>query len=118
MVSLSAVEALSAELWPSLVTIVVSVPDARKGEKLVLLTTDKGIARDQFQRLVKAKGLSELNVPAEILVVDGIPLLGSGKPDYVSATKLVKETLGSRPAKPVALVEEPVVAAGEPKTAA
>ncbi|OYW56273.1 MAG: acyl-[ACP]--phospholipid O-acyltransferase [Hyphomicrobium sp. 32-62-53] len=118
MVSLSAVEALSAELWPSLVTIVVSMPDARKGEKLVLLTTDKGIARDQFQRLVKAKGVSELNIPAEILVVDHIPLLGSGKPDYVSATKLVKETLAQRPAKPVALVEEPVVATGEPKSAA
>lgn len=117
MVSLSAVEALSAELWPSLVTIVVSVPDARKGEKLVLLTTEKTVVRDQFQRHVKARGLSELNVPAEILLVDSIPLLGSGKPDYVSATKLVQEKLAARPAKPVALVEEPA-APGEPKTAA
>ncbi len=118
MVSLSAVEALSAELWPSLVTIVVAIPDARKGERLVLLTTDKTVARDAFQRHVKAKGVSDLNVPAEVLVVDSIPLLGSGKPDYVTATKLVKEKLSSRPAKPVALVEEPIVPAGEPKTAA
>ncbi len=117
MVSLSAVEALAAELWPSLVTIVVSVPDARKGEKLVLLTTDKTVARDAFQRHVKAKGMSELNVPAEILLVDHIPLLGSGKADYVSATKLVKETLATRPARPMALVEEPPPP-GEPKTAA
>jgi acyl-[acyl-carrier-protein]-phospholipid O-acyltransferase/long-chain-fatty-acid--[acyl-carrier-protein] ligase len=109
---------LAAELWPSLVTIVVSVPDARKGEKLVLLTTDKTLTREPFQKQVKAKGLSELNVPAEILVVDSIPLLGSGKPDYVTATKLVKEKLASRPAKPMALVEEPMVTAGEPKSAA
>jgi acyl-[acyl-carrier-protein]-phospholipid O-acyltransferase/long-chain-fatty-acid--[acyl-carrier-protein] ligase len=118
MVSLSAVEALAAELWPNLVTIVVSVPDARKGEKLVLLTTDKTLTREPFQKQVKAKGLSELNVPAEILVVDSIPLLGSGKPDYVAATTLVKEKLASRPAKPMALVEEPMAPAGEPKSAA
>jgi acyl-[acyl-carrier-protein]-phospholipid O-acyltransferase/long-chain-fatty-acid--[acyl-carrier-protein] ligase len=117
MVSLSAVEALAAELWPNLVTIVVSVPDARKGEKLILLTTDKSLTREPFQRLVKAKGMSELNVPGEILTLDHIPLLGSGKPDYVAATKLVKETLAARPQRPVALVEEPQLA-GEPKTAA
>ncbi len=117
MVSLSAVEALAAELWPSLLTIVVSVPDARKGERLVLLTTDPSPTREAFGRHVKAKGLSELNVPAEILFVERIPLLGSGKPDYVAATKLVKDKLAARPAKPVALVEEPALP-GEPKTAA
>jgi acyl-[acyl-carrier-protein]-phospholipid O-acyltransferase/long-chain-fatty-acid--[acyl-carrier-protein] ligase len=117
MVSLSAVEALAAELWPSLVTIVVAVPDARKGERLILLTTDKTLSREPFQKLVKAKGMSELNVPADILVLDHIPLLGSGKPDYVAATKLTKESLAARPAKPVALVEEPPLG-GEPKSAA
>ena len=43
MVSLSAVEALAAELWPHIITVVVSLPDARKGERLVLLTTDANV---------------------------------------------------------------------------
>lgn len=120
MVSLSAVEAMSAELWPSLITVVVSVPDARKGEKLVLLTTDATCTRDAFMRHAKGKGASELQVPAEVLVVDKIPLLGSGKPDYVGALALAKERIAARPAKPEALVSEPVLVASSnsPKSAA
>jgi acyl-[acyl-carrier-protein]-phospholipid O-acyltransferase/long-chain-fatty-acid--[acyl-carrier-protein] ligase len=118
MVSLSAVEALSAEVWPGLITVVVSVPDARKGERLVLLTTDAQCTREAFQRHARAKGASELQVPSEILVVEKIPLLGSGKPDYVSALALAKERIAARPARPEALVPEPLCAEPGPKSAA
>ncbi len=104
MVSLSAVEAMSAELWPSLITLVVSVPDARKGEKLVLMTTDPACTREAFAKYARQKGASDLSVPGEVLVVDRIPLLGSGKPDYVAALAMTKEKLAARPAKPEALV--------------
>ncbi len=117
MVSLSAVEAMAAELWPSLITVVVPVPDARKGERLILMSADATCTREAFLRHAKTKGASELSVPAEILFVDRIPLLGSGKPDYVSALALAKERLASRPAKPAALVEEPAVVS-MPKPAA
>ena len=111
MVSLSAVEALSAELWPSLITVVVSVPDARKGERLVLMTTDANCSRDAFAKFAKTKGVPELMVPAEILVVSAIPLLGSGKPDFVAALALAKAKIAERPAKAEALVgEAPAVA--------
>jgi acyl-[acyl-carrier-protein]-phospholipid O-acyltransferase / long-chain-fatty-acid--[acyl-carrier-protein] ligase len=43
---------------------------------------------------MRAKGATELMVPAEILVVDEIPLLGSGKTDFVSLNRLVREQLG------------------------
>ena len=98
MVSLSAVEALSAELWPQLITVVVSLPDARKGERLALLTTDAGCTRDVFSQFARRKGATELMVPADILVVDKIPLLGSGKPDYVAALDVAKERAASRSA--------------------
>ena len=98
MVSLSAVEALSAELWPQLITVVVSLPDARKGERLALLTTDANCTREQFSQFAKRKGATELMVPADILVVDKIPLLGSGKPDYVAALNVAKERVASRSA--------------------
>ena len=85
MVSLSAVEALAAELWPQLITVVVALPDARKGERLVLLTTDANCTREAFMQFARRKGATELMVPADVLVVSKIPLLGSGKPDYVAA---------------------------------
>ena len=91
MVSLSAVEALAAELWPQLITVVVALPDLRKGERLVLLTTDAKCTREAFSQFAKRKGATELMVPAETLIVEKIPLLGSGKPDYVAALALAKE---------------------------
>ena len=91
MVSLSAVEALAADLSPSVLSVVVSIPDLRKGEKLVLLTTDKEVTRQRFQQLAKAKGAADLMVPAEVMIIDSVPVLGSGKTDYVAATELVKE---------------------------
>jgi acyl-[acyl-carrier-protein]-phospholipid O-acyltransferase/long-chain-fatty-acid--[acyl-carrier-protein] ligase len=94
MVSLSAVEALAAELSPAVLSVVVSIPDLRKGEKLVLVTTDKDITRQRFQQLAKAKGAADLMVPAEVLVVDHVPVLGSGKTDYVATTALIKDKLG------------------------
>lgn len=93
MVSLSAVEALAAELNPAILSVVVSIPDLRKGEKLVLVTTDKEMTRSRFQQFAKTKGAADLMVPAEVMVVGGVPLLGSGKADYLAATELVKEKL-------------------------
>lgn len=105
MVSLSAVEAAAAELWPAAISVVVSVPDQRKGERLVLLTANDKAARADFQAFAKKKGINELSTPAEVMVAP-VPLLGSGKPDYVTATKLVREKLGldksSTPAATVA----------------
>ena len=93
MVSLSAVEAAAAELWPHAMSVVVAVPDQRKGERLVLLTADDKATRADFLKYAKSKGINEWSVPAEVMVAP-VPLLGSGKPDYVTALKLVREKLG------------------------
>ena len=98
MVSLSAVESLASELWPSALSIVVAMPDPRKGERLVLMTQEKSAARDQFSKHARLKGVSELSVPAEIVVLDSLPLLGSGKPDYVAALALANDR--ANPGKP------------------
>jgi acyl-[acyl-carrier-protein]-phospholipid O-acyltransferase / long-chain-fatty-acid--[acyl-carrier-protein] ligase len=97
MVSLSVPEAMAADLWPHLITVVTAEPDARRGERLVLLTTDKTVTREAFIRHAKTKGLAELTVPSEIMVVDKIPLLGSGKPDYMAAAKLVADRRAAHP---------------------
>jgi acyl-[acyl-carrier-protein]-phospholipid O-acyltransferase/long-chain-fatty-acid--[acyl-carrier-protein] ligase len=95
MVSLSAVEAMASALWPQALSVAVSMPDARKGERIVLLTTQKDADRSAMQRQAKATGASELAVPATVQVVDKIPLLGSGKTDYVAATALARELAGA-----------------------
>ncbi len=91
MVSLSVVEAMAAALWPQAMSVAVSIPDQRKGERIVLLTTQKDADRAALQRQARATGASELAVPADIRVVDKVPLLGSGKTDYVAATELARE---------------------------
>jgi acyl-[acyl-carrier-protein]-phospholipid O-acyltransferase/long-chain-fatty-acid--[acyl-carrier-protein] ligase len=96
MISLAAVEALAAELWPDALSAVATLPDERKGERLVLATNKAGATRSSFQAYAKQRGASDLMIPAEVLVVDKVPVLGSGKLDYVGVTRLVRE-LASKP---------------------
>jgi acyl-[acyl-carrier-protein]-phospholipid O-acyltransferase/long-chain-fatty-acid--[acyl-carrier-protein] ligase len=101
MVSLSVVETIAAALWPQAASVAVSIPDQRKGERIVLLTTQKDADRSAVQRQAKAQGAPELAVPAVVMVVDKVPLLGSGKTDYVAA-KALAEDAASVPEKDVA----------------
>lgn len=83
MISLSAVETELSALWPEQMHAVISVPDDKKGEQLVLFTTQKEADRAAVLTAFKAKGLSELSVPKTVRVLDEIPLMGTGKVDYV-----------------------------------
>jgi acyl-[acyl-carrier-protein]-phospholipid O-acyltransferase/long-chain-fatty-acid--[acyl-carrier-protein] ligase len=105
MISFAAVEALAGELWPDALSAVASVPDARKGERLVMVTQKKDATRSAFQAFARAHGATELMVPAEIVVLDKLPLLGSGKVDNMAVTKLVKERFAA------AAVPQPAVVA-------
>jgi acyl-[acyl-carrier-protein]-phospholipid O-acyltransferase / long-chain-fatty-acid--[acyl-carrier-protein] ligase len=94
MVSLTAVEAHAAATWPDHAHAVISAPDARKGEQLILVTEHSGANRQELQERGRADGLSELMVPREIVVVDKLPILGTGKVDYVSLQKSVTDKFG------------------------
>jgi acyl-[acyl-carrier-protein]-phospholipid O-acyltransferase/long-chain-fatty-acid--[acyl-carrier-protein] ligase len=91
MISLAAVEALAAELWPKALSAVASEVDPRKGERIVLVTQQKDATRAHFQTYAKSKGAADLMIPSEIVVVDSIPLLGSGKLDFPAIAKMVRE---------------------------
>ncbi len=96
MVSLSAVEAMAAELWPQALSLVIATPDARKGERLVMVTTQADATRPEFLRHARLKGATELSVPADYMIVERIPLLGTGKADYQATARLVQEQMAQR----------------------
>jgi acyl-[acyl-carrier-protein]-phospholipid O-acyltransferase / long-chain-fatty-acid--[acyl-carrier-protein] ligase len=91
MVSLSAVEGLATGLWPDARSVAVNVPDARKGERIVLLTEQSDAARAPLFTYAKSKGAADNMIPSEVVVIDRIPLLGSGKIDIAAASKLAND---------------------------
>jgi acyl-[acyl-carrier-protein]-phospholipid O-acyltransferase/long-chain-fatty-acid--[acyl-carrier-protein] ligase len=97
MISLAAVEALASELWPDALSAVVAMPDARKGERLVLVTQQQGAARGEFQSYAKAQHASELMIPSEVWHLEKLPLLGSGKVDMMALTRLVQDRAQPKP---------------------
>jgi acyl-[acyl-carrier-protein]-phospholipid O-acyltransferase / long-chain-fatty-acid--[acyl-carrier-protein] ligase len=93
MISLAAVEALAADLWPDAISAAATVPDQRKGERLVLVTTKQDPKRSDFIAFARTRGASELMVPAEVLILEKLPVLGSGKIDNLALTKFVRERI-------------------------
>jgi acyl-[acyl-carrier-protein]-phospholipid O-acyltransferase/long-chain-fatty-acid--[acyl-carrier-protein] ligase len=94
MVSLGAVEMLVQSLWPEDHHAVVSVPDKRRGERIVLVTTAEAAEPNALRQFGKQMGAAELMVPGDIVKVAEMPLLGTGKTDYTSARRIAIATLG------------------------
>ncbi len=90
MISLAAVEAIVAGIWPENNSVVLSVPDERKGEQLILVTDKKGADRADILKVARAEGVPELWVPKQILVVDEIPVMATGKTDFMATWEMVR----------------------------
>jgi acyl-[acyl-carrier-protein]-phospholipid O-acyltransferase/long-chain-fatty-acid--[acyl-carrier-protein] ligase len=90
MISLSAVEDLAAAVWPDRWRAVVSAPDPRKGERLVLLI--EGTDADPAALLARAQaaGTPEIAVPRKIINVPVPVLLGTGKTDYGAVQRIAE----------------------------
>ena len=83
MVSLEAVEKLA--LAASSASHAASTqPDPTRGETILLFTTDRSLSREKLQTAARDGGWPEIAVPRRIIAVDALPLLGTGKIDYVT----------------------------------
>ncbi len=83
MVSLEAVEKLA--LAASSASHAASTqPDPTRGETILLFTTDRSLSREKLQAAARDGGWPEIAVPRRIIAVDALPLLGTGKIDYVT----------------------------------
>jgi acyl-[acyl-carrier-protein]-phospholipid O-acyltransferase/long-chain-fatty-acid--[acyl-carrier-protein] ligase len=91
-VSLAVVENIAAALWPDNRHAAVAVPDERKGEQIVLVTDAAEARRVDMIGWAQNHGVAEITVPRRLVLVDAIPLLATGKTDYVSVQKLAAAT--------------------------
>lgn len=90
MISLTAVEDALYALWPESQHAVMSMPDPRKGEKIVLLTNFKQAEQKSLIEYFKAHGMADIALPRRIIILEKLPVLGSGKVDY-QAVKIILE---------------------------
>ena len=124
MVSLTAVEELAALTWPDFNHAAVNLPDEKKGEKIILVTDYAGANRRDIQATARNLKYSELYVPRRVVLAEEMPVLGTGKTDYVTLTELAlaEDREGSGLIKKITglikIPDKPGVEADNPQAAA
>lgn len=84
MVSLTVVEQLAMKAWENANHAAISLPDIKKGEQIILITTQKQATVSELSK--SSTGVTAINLPKKILFVDAIPVMTTGKTDYVALT--------------------------------
>jgi acyl-[acyl-carrier-protein]-phospholipid O-acyltransferase/long-chain-fatty-acid--[acyl-carrier-protein] ligase len=95
MVSLAAAERIAETAVPEIRHAVVALPDPRRGEKLILVTEAHGFDRARLLEAAHQLGLPEIAVPREVIEIDHMPLLGTGKTDYAAVTRLAEQAMAA-----------------------
>ncbi|HEX5711148.1 MAG TPA: bifunctional acyl-ACP--phospholipid O-acyltransferase/long-chain-fatty-acid--ACP ligase [Sulfuricurvum sp.] len=91
MISLESVENLALLASPNHEHAASNRPDEQRGESIILFTTNKELLRDALQYMARTHGYSELTVARKIVYLEAIPLLGTGKTDYVTLKTMASE---------------------------
>jgi acyl-[acyl-carrier-protein]-phospholipid O-acyltransferase/long-chain-fatty-acid--[acyl-carrier-protein] ligase len=75
---------------------VTSLPDPKRGERIVVLYTDLGIAPGEVYQRLTAGALPKLWVPSadDFVQVEALPILGTGKLDLRQLREIAKQRLG------------------------
>ncbi|MEM7694377.1 MAG: AMP-binding protein [Pseudomonadota bacterium] len=90
MTSLVTVENLAGKVWPQSLHAAAAVPGVRRGEMIVLLTEEENPEPEALHAQMKADGVPERFLPTRIIPVPAVPVLGTGKTDFVGATKMAR----------------------------
>ena len=73
--------------------LITTIPDAAKGEKIVLLYQGEKDPKDVLSEL-RASGFPPIMLPSLAFAVEKVPKLGTGKADFTTAKKVAKELAG------------------------
>lgn len=90
MVSLETVEAIANAASPEHQHAAVTQPDPQRGEMIVLATTDSALKREHLLTSAQTLGSPELAIAKKLLLIDEVPVLGTGKTDYTSLKQWVE----------------------------
>jgi acyl-[acyl-carrier-protein]-phospholipid O-acyltransferase/long-chain-fatty-acid--[acyl-carrier-protein] ligase len=90
MVSLEVVEHIANTAAPEKHNAASTQVDAQRGENIILFTTDKKLKREDLQIVAKNLGLPEIAVARKIIQLEEIPILGTGKTDYVTLKQMAE----------------------------
>ena len=89
MVYLEMIENLISHLWPEHQHAVLYREHKRRGEEIVLFTENLHAGRDEILTMLHTEGKSLLIMPSQIVVIAEIPLLSTGKVDYVRLSEMM-----------------------------
>ena len=92
MVSLTAVENITNAYLDEIPSAVVAIPDEKKGEQLILVTEKENVDLKNMFEYFKEKQYSELWIPKKVIYVETLPLLGTGKIDYVKIKEIAQNS--------------------------
>ena len=95
MVSLAVVENCASAVWPDNLHGAVIFPDARKGEQIILVTDRKDADHSLLLAWARSHGVPEIAVPKKVISVSEVPVLGTGKLDYLAVQHLAEEALSA-----------------------
>ena len=90
-VSLAVVEDLASAAWPEALHAALFREHPQKGEEIVLVTDQPNPRRAELVAKARELGMNEISVP-RVVLGRPVPVLGSGKPDYVTLQKDLLET--------------------------
>jgi acyl-[acyl-carrier-protein]-phospholipid O-acyltransferase/long-chain-fatty-acid--[acyl-carrier-protein] ligase len=99
MVSLAVVENCASVVWPDAVHAAIIMPDDKKGEQIILLTEEENPNRSELLSWAQTHGVPELAVPKRVYHVEDIPVLGTGKVDYVTLQRRAEELIAEAKAE-------------------
>ena len=91
MISLSVVENIAKDLFKDdFWCVAVALPHTTKGEQIVLVSNRKTLNTDMYKKALQAKELSPLHQPSHFLYREDMPVLGTGKTDFLGLKQWAK----------------------------
>ncbi len=74
--------------------VATNIPDAKKGEQIILLI-EQELALSDLKKAMISANCNPLLIPNQVIVVEAVPKLGSGKTDFANAKSLALASINA-----------------------